>query len=128
VIAERTMAQKRILVVDNSMTTRMLVQFLLESERYEVDTAVDRADAIAKAKAHTPDLILMDVRMPLAALPSAEAGRFFVEKRVIQIISVAAHGVVGGERVAFECDRLGYVTRPIDPVELLAKVQRCLGE
>jgi CheY-like chemotaxis protein len=126
-MAERV-ARKRILVVDDSMTTRMLVQFLLESDRYEVVTADDRADAIAKAKASTPDLILMDVKMPLAPSPSpTEAGRF-VEKRVIQIVSVAAHGVIGGERVAFECDRRGTVTRSIDPVELLAKVRRCLGE
>jgi CheY-like chemotaxis protein len=126
-MAER-MARKRILVVDDSTTMRMLVQFLLESDRYEVVTAHDRADAIAKGKAITPDLILMDVKMPLAATPSPTDAGGFDEKRVVQIISVAAHGVIGGERVAFECDCKGNVTRPIDPVELLAKVRRCLGE
>jgi CheY-like chemotaxis protein len=127
-MAQHTRARKRILVVDDSMTMRMLVQFLLESECYEVETAVDRADLIAKAKNRTPDLILMDVRMPLAGAPAhADAGRTF-ETRVIQIISVAAHGQRTGERIAFECDRRGYVTKPIDPVELLTKVRRCLGE
>jgi CheY-like chemotaxis protein len=127
-MAQHTRAHKRILVVDDSMTARMLVQLLLENERYEVETAMDRADLIAKAKARIPDLILMDVQMPLTAASSAAESQRGAERRVIQIISVAAHGHRSGERVAFECDCMGYVTKPIDPVELLMKVRRCLGE
>jgi two-component system response regulator MprA len=121
------MGYKRILVVDDTVTTHRLVHFLANRSGYDVDTALDRADAMAKANARTPDLILMDVEMPLAGML---AHRYVAraQARVIQIINVFAHGPAAGDRVAFECDGTGYVFAPLDHDELLAKVRTCLGE
>jgi CheY-like chemotaxis protein len=118
---------KRILVVDDSATTQMLVQLLLERGQYEVDTAFDRADALAKAKEQTPDLIVMDVEMPLGWL-SAPGDVRRVQTRVLQLVTVTAQGARTGDRIAFECDGRGNATEPVDRAELLAKIRRCLGE
>jgi two-component system response regulator MprA len=121
------MGHRRIVVVDDTATTHRLVELLVHHGGYDVEPALDRADAFAKATARTPDLILMEVEMPLAGLfghGSAEGARL----RAIQIICVIAHGPGAGDRVAFECDGPGRATAPIDTDELLAKVRTCLGE
>src|SRR5438093_1034816 len=56
--------QDRILVVDDGAENREILVDLLGSEGYTVDTAVDGAEAVEKALASPPDLILMDVSMP----------------------------------------------------------------
>jgi CheY-like chemotaxis protein len=121
------MGHKRIVVVDDTATTHKLVELLVRHCGYDVEPALDRADALAKATARTPHLILMDVEMPLAGLfargPAARA-----QARAIQIITVIAHGPSAGDRVAFECDGPGHAMAPIDTAELLAKVRTCLGE
>ena len=54
-----------ILVVDDSATERHVLKTLLEKNGFQVETAVDGAQGIAAAKTHHPDLILMDVVMPV---------------------------------------------------------------
>jgi DNA-binding response OmpR family regulator len=120
------MAQKRILVVNDTVATHRVVDLLLRHGGYEVDTAFDRRDAVTKARERTPDLILMDVEMPLdGLLGHRRAPRGTA--RVIQIIAVIAHGPICGDCVAFECDGAGCALSPINSAELLAKVRLCLG-
>ena len=58
------MGRKKILVVDDSSTTRMLEQMILAKGAYQVVTAKDGEEAVRKARVETPDLILLDVIMP----------------------------------------------------------------
>jgi CheY-like chemotaxis protein len=127
VVMESLMANKRILVVDDSSTTQLLVQLLVERGEYDVETAYDREDALAKAKQQTPDLIVMDVEMPLGYLYSSDEG-LRARTRVIQFITVTATGARTGDRIAFDCDRTGRAREPVDPAEVLAKIRGCLGE
>lgn len=54
----------RVLVVDDQKGVRRLLEELFKKEGYEVNVAVDGRDSIEKVKANTPDIVLMDMKMP----------------------------------------------------------------
>ena len=62
--SERKAERKRVLIADDSITTRSLERSILEAVGYEVDVATDGQDALAKLRAQRFDLLLSDVQMP----------------------------------------------------------------
>ena len=118
---------KKILVVDDSSTTRMLEQMILAKGAYRVVTAKDGEEAVQKAKSETPDLILMDVIMP--RMDGFEALKRIREAdAVTPIIMVTTRGEAANMEQGYARGCTEYVTKPIDAVELLAKVRECLGQ
>jgi CheY-like chemotaxis protein len=119
-------AKKKILVVDDTEFNRDLVIQLLE-DQYDLLVAVDGAVAIAKAAEEKPDLILMDLGMPV--MDGWEATRRIKanpELKHIPIIAVTSHAMVGDEIQAREAGCDDYVPKPIDENELIAKVKKFL--
>ncbi len=121
------MAKKKILVVDDAEFNRdLLIQLL--SDEYEVLVAVDGKEGVKKAEKERPDLILMDLGMPV--MDGWEATRKIkanAELKHIPIIAVTSHAMVGDEIQAREAGCDDYVPKPIDEDELMKKIKKFLG-
>jgi CheY-like chemotaxis protein len=119
------MQRKKILLVDDSKTSLFMERMVLRDEDVEIVTAGDGLDALDKAASERPDLILMDVVMPrmdgIQALRTLRSRR---ETRDIPVIMVTTRGEGPNVEMAFAAGCSDYVTKPIDPLELLTKV-RC---
>ncbi len=120
------MERKKILVVDDAEFNRDLIIQLL-SDDYEILEAVDGAEGIKMAEQERPDLILMDLGMPV--MDGWEATRIIKannELKHIPVIAVTSHAMVGDEIQAREAGCDGYVPKPIDEEELIRKVKHFL--
>jgi two-component system cell cycle response regulator DivK len=118
---------KRILVVeDNELNLDLLVQ-LLEDD-YEVLTATDGAAGIQLAEREQPDLILMDLSLPIIDGWEATC-RIKANDRLqhIPIIALTAHAMKGDARKAQACGCDDYMTKPLDEDYLFAKLDEFLG-
>jgi CheY-like chemotaxis protein len=123
-----TQAKKKILLVDDSSTALMIERMLLGGTSYELLTARDGREAVAKAQAEHPDLILMDVVMPnMTGLDACRALREDVATRAIPIILVTTRGETDNVEKGFASGCNDYVTKPINGIELLAKIKNQLG-
>lgn len=119
---------KLLLVEDNPMNRDMLRR-RLERKGFEITTAVDGLDAIERAVADTPDLVLMDLSLP--GIDGWEATRRLKENdatRDIPVIALTAHAMSGEKERALSAGCNDYDTKPIDLPRLLAKILRQLGE
>ena len=115
---------KRILVVEDQEDNRRILRDLLTSAGYEVIQAENGEEALAAAARERPDLILMDIQLPL--LDGYEATRRIKvdpDLRAIPIIAVTSYALSGdeGKARAAGCD--AYVTKPYSPRVLLAKIR-----
>jgi CheY-like chemotaxis protein len=111
-----------ILVVDDLSDNRFLLQTILETEGYRVDTAEDGRTALAKVRAAPPDLILMDVMMPdLNGYEVTQQIRQNSSIPPIPILMVTAYDdTVHHQGRAVATD--GFIRKPIDFEQLLAQV------
>jgi PleD family two-component response regulator len=121
--------RKKILVVDDSRTTLFMEQMILRKAPYDLVTAMDGQEALQKAVEEQPDLILMDVVMPrMTGFEACRAIREHSETRSIPIILVTTRGEAENVETGFASGCSDYVMKPIDGVELLAKVRNYVGE
>ncbi|HXG50351.1 MAG TPA: response regulator [candidate division Zixibacteria bacterium] len=121
------MAQKTILVVDDTELNRDLVVQLLGDD-YHVLEAANGEEGLAKAERERPDLILMDLGMPV--MDGWEATRRLKandELRHIPVIAVTSHAMVGDEMQARAAGCDDYIAKPIDEILLIEKVKRFIG-
>jgi DNA-binding response OmpR family regulator len=122
------MQRKKILCVDDSATILMMERMILSKGPYDLVTASDGEEAITKALAERPDLILMDIVMP--RLNGFDACRRIREQEQIgatPIIMVTTRGEVQNMENGFESGCNDYVTKPINATELLTKLRNYLG-
>lgn len=120
------MAKKKILVVDDTDWNRDLLVQLLEDD-YDLVQAVDGEQAVKKTEQERPDLILMDLGMPV--MDGWEATRRIKansELKHIPVIAVTSHAMVGDEIQARDAGCDDYVPKPIDETELLEKIKKYL--
>jgi CheY-like chemotaxis protein len=122
------MERKKILVVDDSRTAIFIESMILKKGPYDLVTAADGVEAVEKAIAERPDLILMDVVMPrMTGFEACQALRQLEETQAIPIILVTTRGEEQNVERGFASGCTDYVTKPINGVELLAKVSDQLG-
>ncbi|OGQ80968.1 MAG: histidine kinase [Deltaproteobacteria bacterium RIFCSPLOWO2_12_FULL_57_22] len=118
------MEKKKILVVEDGELNRDLLIQLLE-DQYQVVVAVDGEEGVRKAEQEKPDLILMDLGLPVLdgweATERIKANRGL---RHIPVIAVTSHAMVGDERRAREVGCNDYLSKPIDEEELLGKIRK----
>jgi DNA-binding response OmpR family regulator len=123
------MNRKKILLVDDSNTILMMEKFILRNDPYELVSATNGEEAVRKAAEHQPDLILLDVIMP--KMGGFEACRLIRENeltRSIPVIMVTTRGEAANVETGWANGCTDYVTKPINAVELLAKVRSLLGD
>jgi two-component system, cell cycle response regulator DivK len=117
---------KLLLVEDNEMNRDMLSR-RLERKGYAVVCALDGAEGVQKARAEKPDLILMDMSLPV--IDGWEATRQLkadTAVRAIPVIALTAHAMAEDERKAREAGCDDYDTKPVELERLLGKIQRLL--
>ena len=123
------MARKKILVVDDSGTARMIEQMALGRSSYDVVQAKNGAEAVQVAKRELPDLILMDVMMPqMDGYEACRGIRAQEETRAIPVIMVTTRGEPLNVETGYRSGCNDYVTKPVNTLELLAKVRSLIGE
>ncbi len=118
---------KRILVVEDQEDNRQILRDLLASAGYAMCEAGDGEAGVAAAKAERPDLILMDIQLPL--LDGYEATRRIKadpDLKAIPIIVVTSYALSGDEAKARAAGCDAYVTKPYSPRQLLAKIKEFL--
>jgi DNA-binding response OmpR family regulator len=121
------MSKKKILVVDDSKVASMTTCMILAS-RYECVTAENGAIGVEMASTENPDLILMDVVMPtMDGFEACRKIRIRAETNGIPIIMVTTRGEAINIETGYECGCNDYVTKPIDKVELLEKIENLTG-
>ena len=102
---------KTILVVEDTEDNRRILRDLLGGAGYNMIEAYDGAEGVAKANEHKPDLILMDIQMPV--MDGYEA--------------VTSYALSGDEEKARTAGCDGYVAKPFSPRQMLAKVREIIG-
>ncbi|KIU37273.1 response regulator [Methylobacterium radiotolerans] len=118
---------KRILIVEDVALNRDLLTQLLEDE-YEILIAVDGAAGVDMAIAHRPDLILMDLSLPL--VDGWEATRRIkanATTSAIPVMAITANAMTGDEDRARAAGCDDFMTKPVDEDLLFAKLQHWLG-
>jgi two-component system cell cycle response regulator DivK len=119
---------KRILVVEDQEDNRQILRDLLASAGYTMIEARDGAAGLATAKKEHPDLILMDIQLPL--LDGYEATRRIKadpDLKSIPVIVVTSYALSGDESKARAAGCDAYVTKPYSPRLLLAKIREFLA-
>lgn len=123
------MKRKKILLVDDSNTILMMEKFILRNGPYEIVTASDGEEGVRKAAEHTPDLVLLDVIMPkMGGFEACRRMRETDTTRDTPIIMVTTRGEATNVEAGWTAGCSDYITKPINAIELLAKVRNFLGE
>ena len=117
---------KILLVEDNEMNRDMLSRRLIRSG-YEVVLAVDGAQGVALAASEAPDVVLMDMSLPV--LDGWEATRRLKsdpKTRTLPVIALTAHAMAGDEEKARQAGCDDFDTKPVEYTRLLSKIEGLL--
>src|SRR5262245_52612575 len=118
---------KILLVEDNEMNRDMLSR-RLQKKGYVLVVAVDGVQALKLARSETPDLILMDLRLPeMDGWEVARQLRADVSTGRIPIIALTAHAMAGDREKALDAGCSDYVIKPVDFRKLQEKIQALLN-
>ena len=120
---------KRILVVEDQEDLRGVLRTLLTGSGYAMLEAVDGETGVARAKSDRPDLILMDIQMPV--LDGYEATRRIKadpDLAATPVIAVSSFAMKGDEEKARAAGCDHYVPKPYSPMQLLRVIRSTLGE
>ena len=119
---------KRILVADDNANSRELIREVLELEGFEVEEAGDGAEALARIRANSYDLVLLDIQMPvLDGYSVVRALREDAECRPPRIIAVTAYAMHGDREKALDAGFSGYITKPLQIATLRGLMQEMVG-
>ena len=117
-----------VLIVDDDPNSMKLTYDLLNVCGYTTLAAVNGLQAVEMAKSHIPDLILMDIQLPLMdGLSATRLIKADIATRDIPIIAATAYAMKGDEEKVIEAGCSGYITKPIDIQVLLSTVDRYLS-
>ena len=121
--------RKRVLVIEDTEDNRQIIRDLLTSFDYELIEAVDGAEGVSMAQAHHPDLILMDIQLPVMdGYDATRRIRTIPELARIPIIAVTSYALSGDEAKTREAGCDGYIAKPFSPRQLLAKIREFLPD
>jgi DNA-binding response OmpR family regulator len=114
-------AQGRVLVVDDEAVVREVLTRYLERDGFDVETAADGEDAIARFDAAAPDLVLLDLMLP--RVDGFEVFRAIRSRSRSPVIMLTARGEVTDRIVGLDVGADDYVSKPFSPSEVAARVR-----
>ncbi len=128
-LAFTTGSMKTILVADDNPVSRELITEILEANGYNILQAEDGGDALNQIRANSPDLVLLDIQMPVmdgfAVLQELRSDPRFVDLRVV---ALTAFAMFGDREKAMLAGFNGYITKPIQVAALRSEVTDLLSE
>ena len=116
---------KKILIADDEPTLVAALKYNFERESYSVLTASDGEDALAVARETQPDLIVLDLMMPV--LNGFEVCRILRTEMQVPILVLTARGDETDKAAAIELGADDYVTKPFSMRDLMARVRALLS-
>ena len=117
----------KILLVEDQEMNRDMLSRRLKKRGYDVEIAVDGAEGLEKAKTTSPDLILMDMSLPV--IDGWEATRRLKadgETRSVPVIALTAHAMSTDREKAMDAGCDAYETKPVELPRLLAAIEKLL--
>jgi len=124
-----TMPPSLVLVVDDDPVIQKLLQVNFEMEGYNVVTASDGAEGLERARSEHPDIVILDVMMPkMNGLEVASTLKSDSATAGIPIILLSAKAQEADVQAGRQTGADDYFTKPFDPLELLERVARLVGE
>ena len=118
----------KILVVDDEPEAVELVEFNLKQSGYAVTTAADGSEALKKARAQSPDLIVLDVMLPeMDGFEICKSLRLDSATAKIPIIMLTAKAAEIDRVLGLELGADDYLTKPFSPRELLLRIKKILS-
>ncbi len=119
---------KRVLIVEDEPMVAENLQALLAAKGYETELAGDGSEAIAKARAGQPDLILLDIMLPkLGGFDVCRILKADPATKAIKIVMVTGLGRMGEVETAFKNGADDYLIKPVDTARLLKKLEKVLA-
>ena len=123
------MSKGKILVVDDEVYIVHILDFSLGMEGYEVVTALDGEEALAKVKSEKPDLIVLDIMMPkLDGYETCRILKSDPEVKHIPVILLSAKGRNVDQQMGFQVGADDYITKPFSPRKLVERIKLILGQ
>lgn len=118
--------QPHVLLVDDEAINLLSLERFLSRKGYRVSSAPDGQAALALADRDPPDLVVTDMRMP--RLSGAElVHRLRIARTDLPVVIVTGYTAEDGRIAAMATPGLTLLTKPLDPLELLAVIRRLLG-
>ena len=119
----------RILVIEDNEDNRQIIRDLLTSFGYELIEATDGEEGVAMAQSHRPDLILMDIQLPIMdGYEATRQIRAIPELKTVPIIAVTSYALSGDDAKARDAGCDGHVAKPFSSRELLTKIREFLPD
>jgi DNA-binding response OmpR family regulator len=119
---------KKVLIADDEPNIVISLEYLLRREGFEVFVAADGEEALAKARAERPDLVLLDVMMPkMNGFDVCQALRADPEMAATRILMLTAKGRDTEVSKGLGLGADAYVTKPFSTKELVAQARQLLG-
>lgn len=119
--------KKRILVIEDNEQNLYLVNFILEKHGYEVFAARDGQEGIDMAECIKPDLILLDIQLPVMdGYTVARKLRTNAELAQVPIVAVTSYAMSGDREKTMEAGCNGYIEKPINPDTFILQVRQHL--
>ena len=120
---------KRILVVEDQPDGRQIIRDMLAGTDYEIAEAENGEEALTAIAKQRPDLILMDIQLPIMdGYTATNQIKADPTLRSIPIIAVTSYALADEEKKARAAGCDDYVTKPFSPRQLLAKIRQYLAE
>lgn len=120
---------KTVLLVEDNEDNRIVYSTILRHFGYAVTEALNGEEGIAKAHSEKPDLILMDISIPIIdGWEATQVLKHDPATRHIPIIALTAHALASDREKAMEVGCDGYLAKPCEPRAVVAEVQRFLGK
>ncbi len=119
--------QAHLLIIEDNEQNIYLVTFLLEKNGYRVTQARDGREGIALARLSKPDMILLDIQLPVMdGYAVARELRQNGELRNVPIVAVTSYAMSGDRERALAAGCTGCIEKPIDPETFTAEIERYL--
>ena len=118
----------RILLVEDNEMNRDMLSRRLARRGFEVVVAVDGKQALELTKSQSPDLILMDMRLPdMTGWEITRTLKADEATKQIPVLALTAHAMEGDRRVALDAGCDDYDTKPVEIERLMVKIQALLA-
>ena len=118
----------KVLVVEDNEMNRDMLSRRLQRRGYDVVLSVDGEDGVNKARSDSPDIILMDMDLPvLDGWAATRQLKSSPETQTIPVIALTAHAMAGDRERALEAGCDDYDTKPVEFSRLIAKIETLLG-